>query len=186
MADVLSFALAVLTGSEVAVDHVDAYQRTVGTTAWGAVVDTVTIASLPADPDTAGNKLWSSALLDPAKETLLVPVAASGQPRPDGVIIPAQPSEPETFTVYAYTVDAGLGVVAGVSLVGQPVTRQVVSAGAKVVVKSSTGISDADGYAAVSLPADAGTFQVMLAGVKKTIATAGRSGQVVNWGSLPS
>jgi hypothetical protein len=97
--------------------------------------------------------------------------------------LPPQPSQPGTWLLYAHTVDAGLGVKAGAQLSVDCVAA-VGLVGEKSIVLEKSGLSDVNGYVALTIPADAGDYTAKLGAVTKTFSTAGRSGTAVNWATL--
>jgi hypothetical protein len=178
------FNLGTPGAGETAIATVRLYESANGLTGW-ALVNSVAVGDLVDDP--GGKKLWENALADPAKYATLVPVSAAPASieRPGSVILPPAPLDPDTFTLYAWTVDLGLGIVKGVKMTATPAAgvRYAVAA-AKIAVKATSSMSDAFGYVALTLPADAGNVDVAIDGHSVTINTAGRTGQTINLATL--
>jgi len=183
-----NFVIVVLSTpgeNEDPVDHLDLYQRTSGTAdPWGAVVETVAVADLPDHPTVAGALLWAAAAGDSAKEALIAGVTAAGQSRADNLPIPPRPITQELVVIYVYTADAGLGIVAGIVFKAEPVGK-LVKAGARSIIREKSATTNSEGYAALQIPADSGSFQISLAStISKTVNTVALGGLTINFNEL--
>lgn len=170
------FRLGAPAAGEVAITAIALYESPDGLAGW-AVVDTIDAIALVDDP--GGKKRWDCASADPERYAKLVAVSASGAERHDGVVLPPRPADPDTLTVFCWTIDAGLGVKAGVPFSARPKTGHAV-AGSKLIVDRVSVVTDAAGYAALTLPANAGVLRLALGPVSAEIDTAGRAGQGLN------
>ena len=176
MAEIFQFGIGVPEATEAPVAEIRCYESADGQTAWG-LVGSIAVAALPAP--VGGLYTWATAAADPGRWHQLVPVSAGGVERGAGAVLPPRPTTPETFVVYAWTVDAGLGIKSGVSFTARP-KRAHTAAGARLVVAPASVITDVGGYAALTLPADAGILWLALGPVSAEVDTTGRARQVVN------
>jgi hypothetical protein len=96
---------------------------------------------------------------------------------------PPHPTEPGVFSIRANTVDAGMGVVAGVSFTAQAKTQAPV--GTKTIVTRKVVRSNAEGDAVLDIPADAGLYVITLDKTSKRLQTEGLSGQALFWTDIP-
>lgn len=128
------------------------------------------------DPDTF---YWTSALADAAKAWKIVALSAVGVGRNNEVAQPPRPSDPNTLTVYCYTIDAGIGIVADLPFIAAPVNGYAV-AGDRIVVAKKEKPTNQDGYAALPLHANSGRYRLVLGDVKKEIDTTYMAGRTVN------
>lgn len=147
-----------------------------GASGWAALA-TVAVGDLITEA--SGKMRLDAPTADQAAYHRLVPISVAGIERQSGVIYPPLPVNPDTFIVYAWTIDAGLGVQSGVSFSCRPKGAHAV-AGAKIVVEKGRLVTDAAGYAALMIPADAGIVRVALGPVAAEIDTGNRAGQVIN------
>lgn len=147
-----------------------------GQSAWSEIQTTPVAALID---EGAGRLRLDAPAADQTAYHRLVPITASGVERQASTIHPPLPTTPETFTVFAWTVDAGLGVKSGVSFSARPKGAHT-AAGARLVVAQASVSTDAGGYAALTLPADAGILRLALGPVSAEVDTTGRAGQVIN------
>jgi len=138
--------------------------------------------------DLGGGEYRLDAPLAPTDEYVrLIPEDAAGLTSPPNTTYPPHPVNPGTFSVYAYTVDAGLGVAEGIRLVAKPVVvgSMAVPADSRTVVTPKIVLSDAAGYAIIDgIPADSGDYIISLNCVEKWISTTGLAGQTIRWNDL--
>lgn len=186
MAETFKFEADPPVGTEMAATHVRLYESANGTTLW-AVVDSVAIVTLPLDGD--GVYTWVSSLADSAKYHQLVAAYPIGDgewlERAGAEVLPPRSATPDAFTLYCWTVDLGLGVVAGVKMtVAPPAEKSTVRIGDKAGVAPKTALSSALGYVSLTIPAEVGNVDVTVAGETKTISTTGRGGGTLNFATL--
>jgi len=165
-------------GSTETVAEIRVEESADGLTGW-ATVETVAVGDLVTD----GDKKRLDSTADPTKYSRLIPLTASGVERQSATVYPPQTATPDAFTLYAHTIDAGLGIA-----VGAPFTVATVAvigrAGDASIVKPKVVSSDTNGNISVTVPADAGSMTATLGSVVKTIDTTGKAGQTINWADL--
>jgi len=176
MAETFEFEVDTPLETEDAVTTVRCYESDDGATDW-TLVDSILLADLT--PDGAGVYTWPSALADSSKYHQLIPVSLALVERSVNEILPPRGADPTTFTLYCYTKDLGLGVVSGVRLQAGRVSAAL-QAGSNTIVAPVEDITDENGYAQLSLPADIGTIPVTIGSVTKQISTTGLGGTAVN------
>lgn len=178
MAETFLFEVDTPLESEDAVTTVRCYESADGATGW-AVVDSVALATLTPDGD--GVYTWPSALADSAQHHQLVPVSVVGIERPGAEVLPPRGGDPSVFTLYCYTKDLGLGILAGVRMQAVPADGATYKAtGSNMLIEPASKVSDSNGYVALVLPAGVGNVDVSLDRHRVTVDTTGRGGTAVN------
>lgn len=178
MAETFMFGVATPGLNEDAVDSVRCYESADGMTGW-ALVDTVNLGTLVPVDDVY---TWASALADSTKYHQLVPVSAAGIERAMSPILPPRPTDPTSFIIYFYAKDLGLAITSSIRL--QASTDEYASTGNTVFLKSTSVNTDADGYAALTIPADIGEVIVTIGKEKAVLDTTGRGATAYNLAGL--
>lgn len=100
--------------------------------------------------------------------------------------IEAEIGTPETFQVFAYSKDAGLGIVTGAVLDIAPIGGYT-PAGDITILQRAESTTDTNGRAAIdTIPADSGFYNVNFGGYRKKIDSTGLGGTSVNWKDITS
>lgn len=122
---------------------------------------------------------WTVAAADGTKFYFLFLVSAGGA-YSHVVALAPEPTTADSFVLYCYASDLGLDAVAGKKLTVSPSPNGTTS-GTKTIIARAVATTDANGYAAIEVAADAGLIAVDLGGViKAEIDTTGLTGQSIN------
>lgn len=170
------FNLGSPSAGEVEIAAIALYESSDGLAGW-QMIDSIDVADLEDDP--SGKQRWDCYPADPDRYAKLVSVSASGVERHDGIVLPPLPADPLTATIYCYTIDASMGIKAGVQFSARPKTGRA-TVGQRLIIDKGSVTTDGAGYAALTIPADAGVLRLVLGSISVEVDTAGRAGQVIN------
>jgi len=176
-----TFSISSPGPGEVPISTVRLYESPNGMTGW-ALVDSIDVGSLT-DLD-SGLKRWDSDLANPSNYVRLAPVSSADVERPGGVILPPASEVPDTFTVFCWTKDIGMGIASGIRMSAAPAGKTYAKVGSGLAMKSVQKVSDENGYVGIDLPADAGQISVTIDRATVTIDSTGKTGQSVNVADL--
>lgn len=124
---------------------------------------------------------WPVVAADAAKYSRLTFLAADGAESQPVQTPPVSLPLDGTFQLEVWTVDAGLGVVAGIQVAAKPTGNYPATPSGKRVVQKESATTDANGYAALYLAADIGLLPVTVGNQTRTIDTTDLEGQTITW-----
>lgn len=136
------------------------------------------------NPEDATEYIVTESLALDTKFTRLQLVTAAGVTG-DSAVLEPKIATPDSFQIFAYSKDAGLGVVAGIILDVTPLGG-IATAGDNTIISRAEDASDAAGRASIdAVPADSGKYNVNFGGKRKIIDSTDRGGTSINWKDLP-
>lgn len=143
------------------------------------------LSSLPDNPEDANQYVVTEPLALDTKFTRIYLVTDGGVAG-DSAVLEPKIATPDSFQIFAYSVDAGLGILEGVILDVAPIGG-VATAGSTTVISRAEDISDGAGRASIdSVPADSGKYYVNFGGERKIIDSTGIGGTSINWKDIVS
>lgn len=178
MSKTFSFIVPAVTGDEATPVSAKMYEAATlaGTQSLIGNETLVALGYTAAPPETLS---WTIAAADGTKFYFLELLSAGGAAS-EKVILAPEPAAADSFLLYCYASDLGLGALSGKKLTVSPSSNGTV-AGQKTIIARDFATTDANGYASISVAADAGIIAVDLGGViKAEIDTTGLTGSSLN------